>query len=103
MVTLRPPFKTLMNTVFVSPLIVVSPYAKRAYVSHVTYDFGSLLKFIESNFKLASLGFADSAADDLSDCFDFTQTPPPFQAIAVIFGASHFLSDVRPPLDPDDD
>jgi len=27
------------------PLIVVSPYAKRGYVSHVTHDFGSLLKF----------------------------------------------------------
>jgi phospholipase C len=85
------------------PLIVVSPYAKRAYVSHVTHDFGSLLKFIESNFKLGSLGFADSRADDLSDCFDFTQTPPPFQAIAAKFEASHFLTDTRPPVDPDDD
>jgi phospholipase C len=85
------------------PLIVVSPYAKRAYVSHVTHDFGSLLKFIESNFKLGSLGFADNRADDLSDCFDFTQTPTPFQAIATKFNASHFLMDTRPPLDPDND
>jgi phospholipase C len=85
------------------PLIVVSPYAKRAYVSHVTHDFGSLLKFIESTFKLASLGFADSPADDLSDCFDFTQTPPPFQVIPAKLAASHFLADTRPPVDPDDD
>ena len=27
------------------PLIVVSPYAKAAYISHVTHDFGSILKF----------------------------------------------------------
>jgi phospholipase C len=85
------------------PLIVVSPYAKRAYVSHVTHDFGSLLKFIESNFKLGSLGFADSRADDLSDCFDFTQKPPPFLAVAAKFEAAHFLTDTRPPVDPDDD
>jgi len=62
-----------------------------------------LLKFIESNFKLLSLGFADSPADDLSDCFDFTQTPPPFQAIAAKLDASHFLSDTRPPADTDHD
>jgi phospholipase C len=85
------------------PLIIVSPYAKRAYVSHVTHDFGSLLKFIESNFKLPSLGFADAPADDLSDCFDLTQTPPPFEAIAAKLDASHFLADTRPPVDPDDD
>ncbi len=41
--------------------------------------------------------FADSPADDLSDCFDFTQTPPPFQAIAAKLDASHFLSETRPP------
>ena len=34
------------------PLIVVSPYAKPGYVSHVTHDFGSILKFIEQNFGL---------------------------------------------------
>jgi phospholipase C len=85
------------------PLIVVSPYAKRAYVSHVTHDFGSLLKFIETNFKLPSLGFADAPADDLSDCFDFTQTASPFQLVAAPLTASHFLAETRPPLDPDDD
>jgi trimeric autotransporter adhesin len=51
------------------PLIVVSPYAKQAYVSHVTHDFGSILKFIEGTFNLPSLGYADVPADDLSDCF----------------------------------
>jgi len=85
------------------PLIVVSPFAKRAYVSHVIHDFGSLLKFIESNFKLPSLGFADTPADDLSDCFDFTQTRPPFQLVAAPIAASQFLADTRAPVDPDDD
>ncbi len=85
------------------PLIVVSPYARRGYVSHVTHDFGSILKFIEERFGLASLGYSDARADDLSDCFDFTQTPPPFQTIPAQHDASHFLNDRRPPTDPDDD
>jgi phospholipase C len=85
------------------PLIVVSPYAKAAYISHVTHDFGSILKFIETNFNLRSLGYADARADDLSDCFNFSQTPISFQTIPAQFDASHFLNDKRPPLDPDDD
>jgi phospholipase C len=85
------------------PLIVVSPYAKRGYVSHVTHDYGSFLKFIEANFNLPSLGYADSFADDLSDCFDFSQTPAPFSAIAVRFDATYFLNNKSAPLDPDDD
>ncbi|MBV9572663.1 MAG: hypothetical protein JOY93_01320 [Acidobacteriales bacterium] len=84
------------------PLIVVSPYAKRGYVSRVTHDFGSLLKFTEATFNLPSLGYADSLADDLSDCFDFTQSPTPFQPFAAKFDANHFLNDRRVALDPDD-
>jgi phospholipase C len=32
------------------PLLVVSPYAKPAYISHQTHDFGSLLKFKSPSF-----------------------------------------------------
>ncbi len=85
------------------PLIVVSPYAKPAYISHVTHDFGSILKFIETTFNLPSLGYADAYADDLADCFDLTQTPLRFQAIPAPLDAAHFLNDKRPPSDPDDD
>ena len=60
------------------PLIVISPYAKAAYISHVNHDFGSILHFVEENFGLQSLGYADAFADDLSDCFDFNQTPLAF-------------------------
>jgi phospholipase C len=85
------------------PLIIVSPYAKAGYVSHVTHDFGSILKFIEQIFSLPSLGYADAAADDLSDCFNFSQTPLQFHSIAAPLSAEHFLNDHTPPLDPDDD
>ena len=85
------------------PLIVISPYAKPAYVSHVRHDFGSILKFIEETFNLPSLGYADLPADDLSDCFNFNQTPLSFQTIPAPLDAAHFLNDRRVPADPDDD
>jgi phospholipase C len=85
------------------PLIVVSPYARAGYISHTTHDFGSILKFTEGVFGLPSLGYADVPADNLSDCFDFAQTPLKFQTISAPFNAEHFLNDRRPPNDPDDD
>jgi phospholipase C len=85
------------------PLIIVSPFAKPAYVSHVTHDFGSILKFIEQNFGLPSLGYADAPADNFSDCFDFSQTPLTFQTIPAALDANFFLNDKRSPTDPDDD
>ena len=85
------------------PLVVVSPYAKTAYISHVDHDFGSILKFIETTFNLTSLGYADVHADDLSDCFNLTQPPTTFHTIAAPVGAAFFINDHRPPVAPDDD
>jgi len=85
------------------PLIVISSYAKAAYISHVNHDFGSILRLLEQNFGLRSLGYADARADDLSDCFNFSQTPLVFHTINAPLSASHFLNDRTPPDDPDDD
>jgi phospholipase C len=85
------------------PLIVISPYAKAGYISHVTHDFGSILRFTEENFGLPSLGYADAYADDLSDCFNFKQTPLTFQTIDAPLKADFFLHDKRPPAPPDTD
>jgi len=85
------------------PLIVVSPFAKPGYISHATHDFGSILNLVEKTFGLPSLGYADSRADDLSDCFDFNQSPIPFTPIAAPMKADFFLHDPRPRTDPDDD
>jgi phospholipase C len=85
------------------PLIVVSPYAKQGYISHVQHDFGSILRFTEEIFGLGSLGYADAYADDLSDCFDFQQRPVQFHTITAPLDAAHFLNDTRPPGPPDDD
>jgi phospholipase C len=85
------------------PLVVVSPYAKAAYISHITHDFGSILKFVETTFNLPSLGYADAPADDLSDCFNLTQSPLAFQVIPAPLDAAHFINDNHPFTDPDDD
>ena len=65
------------------PLIVISPYAKRGYVSKVQHEFGSLLAFTEETFGIpkGALGATDKRADDLSDAFDFTQKPRAFVPI----------------------
>jgi phospholipase C len=82
---------------------VLSPYAKAGFVSHQTHDFGSILKFIEETFGLATLGYADANADDLSDCFDFQQTPLMFHSIAATYDAAYFLTHKLPAEGPDDD
>jgi phospholipase C len=56
------------------PLIVISPYAKPAFISHTQYELASVLKFIEERFKLPSLGGRDDTANDLQDSFNFNQT-----------------------------
>ena len=90
------------------PMIVISPYAKPAYISHQLNDFGSILKFIEETFSLnqidPTVGYADSyALGDLSDCFNFSQTPLTFTPIAAPLDANHFKYDKTPPGPPDDD
>lgn len=85
------------------PMIVVSPYAKTAYISHVTHDFGSVLKFVESTFGLPTLGYADAAADDLADCFVYTQSPTPFGQVPAAIPAARFISGKRTFVPPDDD
>jgi len=85
------------------PLIIVSPYTKKAYVSHVPHDFGSIVNFIEEVFNLPSLGYADARADDFSDCFDFTLPPITFQTIPAKLDQNFFLTVKRPPTPPDDD
>ncbi len=85
------------------PLIVISPYAKAGYVSHVQHEFGSILKFTEEAFGLGSLGATDVRADDLSDCFDFSSPPRPFTAIPAALGARYFLKQPTSSRIPDDD
>jgi phospholipase C len=85
------------------PMIVISPYAKRGYVSHTPYEFGSILKFIERTFDLASLGTTDVRANDLSDCFNFGARPRAFRPIAAKYSADYFEALPISYESPDDD
>jgi phospholipase C len=86
------------------PLIVISPYITRAgYISHTNHDFGSILKFIENNYGLTPLGYADTnALDDLSDFFNFSQSPIGFTNIAPPSNDATCKGNSTP-SDPDDD
>ena len=57
------------------PLMVVSPFAKKGYTSHVTSDHTSILRFIQARFELPALTKRDANASALLDYFDF-QHPP---------------------------
>jgi len=54
-----------------APAVIISPFAKRHYVDHTTYDTTSILKLIETRFGLAPLGERDARAANLLDAFDF--------------------------------
>ena len=85
------------------PLIVISPYAKPAYVSHVHYEFGSILKFVEETFDLGSLGTTDVRANDLSDCFNLGMQARKFKRIPANYSASYFLHQPISHQAPDND
>jgi phospholipase C len=63
------------------PLIVISPYAKSNYVSHVNYETAGLLQFAETVFGVSALSIADSRALNFADCFDFGQSPRAYASI----------------------
>jgi phospholipase C len=96
-----PPQVDAMGLGFRVPLVVISPYAKHGYVSHVQHEFGSILRFTESDFSLAALEASDARADDLSDMFDFTQAPAPFVPFATTRSPASFRH--APEATPPDD
>ena len=55
--------------------LVLSPYARHGYISKVLHSHVSLVKFCETTFGLPPLNARDAAADDMSDCFDYQQSP----------------------------
>lgn len=54
------------------PLIALSPWAKRGYVSHVVRDYTAVTRFIETVFDLPALTARDANSDALLDLFDFS-------------------------------
>jgi phospholipase C len=52
------------------PAVVVSPYAKRDYVSHLVYDHTSIPAFVERKWNLPAMTHRDANANDLTDFLD---------------------------------
>jgi phospholipase C len=85
------------------PAIIVSPYAKPGYISQTDYEFGSIIKYIEQNWNLGSLGTTDQRAKSIIDSFDYSQNPIPFSTIPSLRTKSYFLHRKGPFLPPDTD
>ncbi|HTA40172.1 MAG TPA: alkaline phosphatase family protein, partial [Candidatus Acidoferrales bacterium] len=96
------------------PCIIISPYARKGYISHTQYEFGSLLHFAEEIFNLPplgpnqfgtgsrDLGYTDVRGASIVDAFDFTQKPRVFKPIPARYPASTFLN-MKPSGEPPDD
>lgn len=66
-----------------SVLMVISPYAKKNYVSHTHVSFGSIFKTFWNIHGIPYLNQYDAGATDLSDMFTNVPDFTPYQAIPV--------------------
>ena len=57
------------------PTLVISPLARKGYVDHTRYDTTSILKLIETRFRLAPLGARDAAANNLAGALNLGSAP----------------------------
>ena len=74
-----PPYRGRDGVGFRVPLLVISPYAKHDYVTHVPLETASVLKFAENLWGLDPLAAADSRANSPGgDSFDFSKPPRRF-------------------------
>jgi phospholipase C len=79
------------------PTLVISPWAKHAYVDSTLYEFASFLKLVEDNWNLPRLpnnNDRDELTDigDMSSSFNFDQTPlPPLLEPANFVGPQPYV------------
>jgi len=57
------------------PAIIISPWSRPGYVDHTTYEFASVLHFIETIFDVPPMTSRDANASDMLGAFDFNQQP----------------------------
>ena len=84
------PLCTFSYTGYRVPLIVVSPFTRKNYVSHEVMDYTSIIKFVETRFGITDyLTERDRNAPDMTDFFDFAGIPwaipptPPTQSTSA--------------------
>ena len=88
-----PPHNGYDGLGFRVPLIVISPYAKKNYVSHVQYETASVLRFAEDLYGLPQLSTSDTrAVSPAADCLDFSRPPRKFVPIVAPQNAAFFFT-----------
>jgi phospholipase C len=55
------------------PALLISPFARRRYVSHTLFDHASVLRMIEWRWSLAPLSVRDAHANNLATALDFSR------------------------------
>ena len=86
------------------PLMVISPYARKGRVSHVQYEHGSILKYIEDTFGLARLAASDTRANSPApDCLDMKRAPRPFVPFKTSMRPRDFIDEPSDPAPVDDE
>lgn len=88
------------------PLVVISPFARKNFVSHQMRDHTAVLKLIEKRFGVSALNARDAAQVDMDDpttgFFDFVNTnwqvPPTLPAQTVLGQSACFVN--PPPTSP---
>lgn len=75
------------------PLVVISPFTKKNFVSHQVMDYTAMLKLIEERFNLPALTARDAAQPSMAnEFFDFNGAPwktPPTPPPQLINGACY--------------
>jgi phospholipase C len=57
------------------PFAVISPFAKKRFVSHKVYDHTSIVRFVQARFTLPAMTKRDANAEAPWDMFDFAAAP----------------------------
>jgi phospholipase C len=80
------------------PMLLLSPYAiagkgGTGYVAHTQYEFGSIIKYIENNWNLGSLGTSDARATSIGNVLNYGQSPRKFTKIGSKYSIDHFMEE----------
>jgi phospholipase C len=83
------------RTGFRLPMMVISPFTKKHYVSHTTADNTAIMKLISTRFNVRSLSRRDSSQMDMTEFFDFQNVPwatPPQSPVQPVEGRCNPLN-----------
>jgi phospholipase C len=82
------------------PMLIISPYVQ-PHVEHTQYESASVVRFIEDNWNLGTLGKLDDRAQGLENAFNYSMTPRPYKPIKASYSKSFFLHQPPSNVPPD--